>query len=101
MISFRLEGTLARELDRIAEQGGLSRSEMLRHLLLASVEQPAAIRCVRQLWAIHAQLQRVAGDLEIDEEDAAKFVHKAAESVADSLEELGEEFADEDEDEDE
>ncbi len=101
MISFRLEGTLARELDRIADQGGLSRSEMLRQLLLASVEQPAAIRCVRQLWAIHGQLQQIAVELEIDEEDAAESVQKAAESVADSLEELGEEFADGDEDEDE
>ncbi len=100
MISFRLEGTLARELDRIAEQSGLSRSEMLRHLLLASVEQPAAIRYVRQLWAIHTQLQQIAGELEIDEEDAAEFVQKAAESVADSLEELGEEFEDEEDEDD-
>ncbi len=60
----------------------------------------SAIRCVRQLWAIYAQLQQIVAELEIDEEDAAESVQKAAESVVDSLEELGEEFADEDEDED-
>ncbi len=51
-----------RRKDRIAEQGGLSRSEMLRHLLLASDEQPPAIRCDRQLWTIHAQLQQIVAE---------------------------------------
>lgn len=97
MISFRLDGALAVALDQLAEQEGLSRSEVLRRVLLTSIEQPPTIRCVRQLWAIHDQLQQIVADLETDEEDAAESVQDAADSVAQSLEELGEEFEDEDE----
>ena len=97
MISFRLDGALAEELDRVAAQDGLSRSALLRGLLVGRVEERPTSRCVRQLWTIHGQLRQIVADLEDDEEDAAELVQDAVNSVGESLEELGEEFEDEDE----
>ncbi len=100
MISFRLDGALADELDRVARQDGLSRSGMLRELLLGRVQEPPRTRCIRLLWTIHGELQVVVDVLNDDEEeDVASLVQDAVDSVAESLEELGQEFADE-EDED-
>lgn len=101
MISFRLDAVVVEELDRLAQEQGLSRSEVLRRALLARFDskEPPTIRCIRQLWTIHDQLQKIVDGLARDEEDdAAESVVAAVESVADSLEELGEEFEDEDED---
>ena len=97
MISFRLDGALAEELDRVAAQDGVSRSALLRGLLVGRVEERPTVRSIRQLWTIHGQLQQVAADLEDEEEEAAESVQNAVASVSDSLEELGEEFEDEDE----
>jgi len=97
MISFRLDGALAEELDRVAAQDGVSRSALLRGLLVGRVEERPTVRCIRQLWIIHGQLQQIAADLEGEEEEAAESVQNAVASVSDSLEELGEEFEDEDE----
>ena len=100
MISFRLHGALADELDRLAGEDGCSRSEMLRQLLVGRVQERPTTRCIRLLWTIHGQLQKIGADLEDDEYDAALLLQNAVESVGESLEELGEEFGD-DEDEDE
>ena len=96
MISFRLDGVLAEELDRVAAQDGLSRSALLRGLLVGRVEERPTVRSIHQLWTIHGQLQQIVANLKDEEEDAAESVLNAAASVADSLEELGEEFEDED-----
>jgi len=96
MISFRLDGALAEELDRVAAQDGLSRSALLRGLLVGRVEERPTVRCIRQLWMIHGQLEQIVANLEDEEEDAAELVQDAVNSVAGSLEELGEEFEDED-----
>ncbi len=92
MISFRLDGALAEELDRVAAQDGLSRSALLRGLLVGRVEERPTVRCIRQLWTIHGQLQQIVANLEGEEEDAAELVQDAVNSVAESLEELGEDF---------
>ena len=96
MISFRLDGVLAEELDRVAAQDGLSRSALLRGLLVGRVEERPKVRCIRQLWTIHGQLQKIAVELEDQEEDATQLVQDAVNSVGVSLEWLGEEFEDED-----
>ena len=102
MISFRMDDDLAHHLDRIAQQDGLSRSELLRQLLLWRVDSafPPTTFCIRQLWTVHGQLQDIVDALNNDDEDkAADSVQDAVDSIADSLEELGEEFADEEDDE--
>ncbi len=102
MISFRLDDDLAHHLDRVAAQDGLSRSELLRQLLLWRVDRPfpPTTFCIRQLWTIHGRLQEIVDGLNHDDEEkAADSVQDAADSVADSLEELGEEFEDEEDEE--
>ena len=100
MISFRVDGALADELDRLAQEDGLSRSGLLRQLLVGRVQERPRIRCVRQLWTIHGQLQKIAAELEDDEEDVAELLHDTVNSVGVSLEWLGAEFEDEEDEDD-
>ncbi len=91
MISFRLEGALADELDRIAEQEGISRSEVLRRSLLASFdsERGVTIRSLRELRTIHGRVEQIAAKLEdTDAWDAAKPLNEAFDLIADAIAEL-------------
>ncbi len=91
MISFRLEGALADELCRIAEQEGISRSEVLRRSLLASFdsERGVTIRSLRELRTIHGRVEQIAAKLEdTDAWDAAKPLNEAFDLIADAIAEL-------------
>jgi len=98
VVSVRLEGALADEVNRIAEEDGLSRSEILRRLLVASLEseQPPTVRCLSQLGVIERQLEQITATLDdVEAEAAAESVEAAAGWVTQSIEEL-EEFEEED-----
>ena len=98
VVSVRLEGALADEVNRIAKEDGLSRSEILRRLLVASLEseQPPTVRCLSQLGVIERQLEQITATLDdVEAEDAAASVEAAAGWVTQSIEEL-EEFEEED-----
>ncbi|KKL48264.1 hypothetical protein LCGC14_2327240 [marine sediment metagenome] len=97
-LSLHVDGDLAAEIDAIARQDGVSRSEILRRLLLRNLEADldTTERWVRQLNGIHDQLVDVIEKLEAEDWNP-ESPHAAVELVAGCIDEL--EAADEDDDE--
>jgi len=98
VVSLRLEGEFAEQLDRIAAAEGVSRSEVLRRALLANLEGDVGVtvRWIRRLETIHDELldlfKQVGGS---EADDAANSLESAIEGISDTIDEL-EEFDDED-----
>jgi len=91
MLSFRLDAALAAALDRIAQQDGASRSEILRRLLRAGVEseERLTVRWVRRLRGIEGDLAQTHELLEEAEaDDAAEFVETAVDAIGRAIDEL-------------
>jgi len=98
-LSLKVDEDLAAQIDSIARQDGVSRSEILRRLLLRNlqVESRVSIRCQHGLRAITGQLERILEILQDAESDeAAEFVDGAIDGIAAAIDELE---GDEDEDE--
>ncbi len=96
--SLHVDGDLAAEIDAIARQDGVTRSEILRRLLLRNLEADLGPteRWVRKLNGIHDQLVDVFKEVEQSEaDDAANTLSAAIEELSDTIDAL-EEF-DEDE----
>lgn len=99
VISLRIEGEFADQIDRIAQEDGCSRSEVLRRMLLGNLdtEVRVTVRWIRQLTAVHDQLVDLLPKLESAEAwKAAKEVEDAADSLDRSIDAL-EDFEEEDE----
>jgi len=98
ILSLKVDGDLAAEIDAIARQDGVTRSEILRRLLLRNLEADLGPteRWVRKLNGIHDQLVGVFNEVEQSEaDDAANTLSAAIESLSDAIDEL-EEFEEED-----
>jgi len=90
--SLHVDADLARVIDSIAEQDGASRSEVLRTLVLRSLETEvlSTSRCRRALGDMAEQLQRIAATLEeAEEEEAVEDVLNAIASTKDAIDSLG------------
>jgi len=91
MISFRLDGALAEQLNRIARKEACSRSELLRRVLLANLdnEDRLTVHWIHRLRAIEGDLSQMHELLEEDEaEDAAAFIKYAVDGVGRAIDEL-------------
>lgn len=97
-LSLHVDGDLAAEIDAIARQDGVSRSEILRRLLLRNLEADLGPteRWVRKLNGIHDQLVDMIEKLEAEDWNP-QSLHQAVELVAGCIGELE---ASEDEEED-
>ncbi len=98
ILSLHVDGELAAEIDAIAREDGVTRSEILRRLLLRNLEADLGPtkRWVRKLNGIHDQLVDVFKEVEETEaDDAANTLSAAIEWLSDTIDAL-EEF-DEDE----
>ncbi len=99
VISLRLEGEFADQIDRIAAADGVSRSEVLRRALLANLaaDVGTTARWIRRLETIHDQLVDLFDQVEETEaDDATNLLGEAVESTRDAINAL-EEFDEEEE----
>ncbi len=91
ILSLQLDGDLAREIDAIARQDGVTRSEILRRLLLSSLQTEIedTSRCMRELVEISGRLERIQGRLvKIDADDAAEAVEDVVNAIVLAIDEL-------------
>jgi len=99
VVSLRLEGEFADEVDRIARQDGCSRSEVLRRLLVANLERQGlvtTVRWIRTLRVIKGQLLALRENFEEAEaDDAAQAIEDAVDAIVAAIDEL-EDFEPED-----
>ncbi len=91
ILSVHLDGDLADEIDSIARLDGVSRSALLRRLLLSSLdtEKLETVRLLRRLRAAEgelAQIHKLLEDLEAD--DAAEAIEDAVEAIVVAVDEL-------------
>ncbi len=99
ILSLQLDGDLAREIDAIARQDGVTRSEILRRLLLSSLQTEIedTSRCMRELVEISDRLERIQGRLvRIDADDAAEAVEDVVNAIVLAIDEVGDFDPDED-----
>ncbi len=99
IVSLQLEGDLAAEVDWIAQQDGVTRSEILRRLLLSSLrtETRGASHCLRELHVIDGRLKQIIQKLDdIEAVDAAAALEEAVEWVDASIDRLEDFEEDED-----
>lgn len=97
IVSVRLDGAFAEQVDLIAQRDGCSRSDVLRRLLLAKLDsEDPTVRWVRRLEAIESQLSDIGNLLE-DEgaSDAAEEIDDAVAAVGRAVDDL-EDFEPED-----
>jgi len=98
IVSFQLDGALAEEVDRIAQEDGCSRSDVLRRLVLVNLESEAVVtvRWIRRLRVIEGQLMDLSADFEQAEaSEAAEALEDAVGAVVLAIDEL-EDFEPED-----
>lgn len=91
ILSLQLDRELAGEIDSIARQDGVTRSEILRRLLLSSlrVEIQDTSRCIRELVEISGRLERIQARLvKLDADDAAEAVEDVVDAVAVAIDEV-------------
>jgi len=91
ILSLQLDGDLAREIDAIAQQDGVTRSEILRRLLLSSLqtEMEDTSRCMRELVEISGRLERIQGRLvKLDADDAAEAVEDVVNAIVLAIDEV-------------
>ncbi len=97
--SLHVDGDLAAEIDAIARQEGVTRSEILRRLLLRNLDAGLGPtqRWVRKLNGIHDELAKVFEQVEETEaDDATNLLGDAIEATRDAINAL-EEFAEDEE----
>jgi len=98
VISLRLEGEFADQVDRIAQEDGVSRSEVLRRMLIGNLESEGlvTVRWIRRLRVIVGQLSELREDFEEAEAlNAANALEEALEWIDSSIDQL-EDFEPED-----
>jgi len=91
VVSLRLEGEFADEVDRIARQDGCSRSEVLRRLLVGNLESKGlvTVRWIRTLRVIEGQLSSLRESVEEAEaDDAAQAIEDAVDAIVLAIDEL-------------
>ncbi len=90
ILSLQIDGDLAGEIDAIARQDGVTRSEILRRLLLSSLrpEIDDTSRCVRELVEISGRLERIQERLvNLDADDAAEAVEDVVDAIVVAIDE--------------
>ncbi len=99
ILSLQIDAELAAEIDWIASQDGVSRSEILRRLLLSSLhrESRGVAHSLHELQTIRGRLGQIQAKLEdLEADDAAQAIKDARDAIEVAVDDL-EDFEPDDE----